>query len=308
MLRTKLSLCACISAALLPTAVAQTGGDPLLSTERFSTVPGSGGAQIDSADVNSDGNMDLVVTENAAGGFSVDGEGGYTLFGSHRRLTFSQNAAIGDINNDGDVDVVIREALNSNELTLFLGNGDGTFGAGIAENFGLTNILEIQIGDLDGDGNPELVAMTFLDADFSSQLNILPGLAGPGFFGPAETTALGVNTDTFVRFVDLNDDAAPELVITAGFPVNGHLVLMNDGAGVLTQSEQGFLDAQTNLLLPVTVADANGDGNTDLIFGGRIGGAGTVGVMEGNGAGEFGTVITSTVGRNAVESVVADDF
>jgi hypothetical protein len=82
------------------------------------------------ADVNGDGNLDVIISESSLGGVVVylgDGKGGLT---EKQALTDALNApgpaVVADLNGDGIPDIGLMEA---GTLGIFLGNGDGTFQA-----------------------------------------------------------------------------------------------------------------------------------------------------------------------------------
>jgi hypothetical protein len=71
--------------------------------------------------------------------------------------------ALGDLNNDGKVDVAIGGGPAGTGV--FLGNGDGTFAAELDYYVGM-----VALGDLDGDGRLDLVGASG-DSDVGLALN-----------------------------------------------------------------------------------------------------------------------------------------
>lgn len=74
-------------------------------------------------------------------------------------------AAIGDFNGDGHPDVAVIATLDSN-VSVLLGNGDGTFGP--PANYGVGAVpLSVAVGDFNGDGHSDLVVSNSNDSNVS---------------------------------------------------------------------------------------------------------------------------------------------
>ena len=120
----------------------------------------SGEASI--ADLNRDGIPDFIVAVDEGSAFLdvllSDADGGWQEQGSVAQFSYN-NGFIGDFNEDGVADVVGIDPANSPApLSLFLGNGDGTFGSGVVVDPGTTNTVYIfAAGDLNGDGLLDLL-------------------------------------------------------------------------------------------------------------------------------------------------------
>ena len=65
-----------------------------------------------------------------------------------------RSVAIGDLNGDGDLDLAVAN-LFSNDVSVLLGNGDGTFQSAVNHETGDLSI-SVAIGDLNGDGHLDL--------------------------------------------------------------------------------------------------------------------------------------------------------
>src|SRR6185503_16809427 len=72
------------------------------------------------------------------------------------RIPFS--ATTGDLDGDGARDVVTANWDESN-VSIFYGNGDGTLRQGVSLD-AAGNVLNVAIGDLNGDSRPDLAAMS----------------------------------------------------------------------------------------------------------------------------------------------------
>jgi FG-GAP-like repeat len=116
---------------------------------------------IAAADLNNDGNIDLVATNGNGGGQGTTsvllGKGDGTFASAVNYLTQNGtvSAAIADFDGDGNPDIAVANAT-SNSVSLLRGNGDGTFQA--PRSFGVgREPAHVLATDLNGDGAPDLV-------------------------------------------------------------------------------------------------------------------------------------------------------
>src|SRR6266850_5901593 len=104
--------------------------------------------------------------------------------------------ASGDFNGDSKKDLAVANN-SSSDVSILLGNGDGTFQAAV--NYGVGNgPSSVAVGDFNGDGNLDLVTANINSSDVS----ILLG-NGDGTFAAAAGYAAG-NMAYFVVTGDLN--------------------------------------------------------------------------------------------------------
>jgi len=148
-----------------------------------------------------------------------------------------QGVAIGDLDGDGDADLAIANQASDN-LSILLGDGDGgfTFFQNIALNFqpGNDKPLSVAIGDLNGDGVPDL-AVALVNSGQGGQVTdsvavLLGNSMGP--FGYAAPQTYGVaNAPTSVILVDIAGNDALDIVTANQSPGGSVSLLVNDGAG-----------------------------------------------------------------------------
>src|SRR5258706_10267242 len=153
-------------------AVYRSNGDGTFSTGVvYATGPVDQvrSAKILSADVNGDGNPDLL-TGNTGAVSLLLGNGDGT-FATHADYPMSGvGLAAGDLNGDGKLDV-------ASTTSVLMGNGDGTFRARVDYAPG-SDAFHVAAGDLNGDGNADLVTLGY--STFSVYLS-----HGDGTFAPA---------------------------------------------------------------------------------------------------------------------------
>ena len=168
--------------------------------------------------------------------------------------------AIGDLNGDRKLDLVI--ANDENTVSVLLNRGNGRFRAKRDYRTG-PDPVALAIGDLNGDGKLDLVTTIFTGNTVSVLLN-----KGNGRFRAKRDYRTGPEPGA-LAIGDLNGDGKLDLVTTSlGTGRNTVSVLLNRGDG----SFQARLDyrVQTKLVYlsgtasGATIGDLNGDGRLDL--------------------------------------------
>ena len=226
--------------------------------------------------------------------------------------------AVGDFNGDGKPDLaalVFRSGSSPlGTLSLFLGNGDGTFRQ-ITDNLptGPGIITSVAAGDFDGDGKVDLaVGNTTGSGNISGAVNILLG-NGDGTFRAGPTTALGATLVRNLAAGDLKGDGKTDLVVSEEDRNGNNTVraLLNKGDGSFAATAP--LSLGNRYVTSVSVRDLNGDGKGDLLaLTGpttyRNSGHTNVNVLLGNGDGTFRAASGSpiTLDPNSGIPVVGD--
>jgi hypothetical protein len=200
--------------------------------------------------------------------------------------------SVGDLNGDGQLDLVTAN-IESNSVSVLLGNGDGTFApkadfsTGSAPN-------SVAIGDLNGDGRPDLATANL----GSNSVSVLLG-NGDGTFGAKTDYGAGSYPQS-VAVGDLNGDGRPDLATANGSGTVSVLLGRGDGSfGANTDYRAGIAP------FSVAVGDLNEDGHLDLAMANE--GSSTVSVLLGNGDGSFGPKTDYGTG-DGPESVAIGDL
>ena len=262
-------------------------------------------------DFNGDGNQDLaVLSANGTGSVNIylghgDGTfGAATNYPVATQTSGSRLLAVGDFNEDGFQDLVATNTLLSN-VAVLLGNGNGTFKPEVSYPVNNSNDTRGQapwnvvVGDIDGDGNPDLAVAS----DNAGSVSILPG-NGDGTFNTVTYVATGGQQVGSVTLGDFDGDGNLDLATTSA-PDNAVYVLINNGNNDFTfgPPKKYTMNGGPYYL---TIGDFNRDGSPDIISANN--GSNNVGVLlnNGNGNGTFGPASYYGVGAGSIFANAAD--
>ncbi|MBK8968216.1 MAG: VCBS repeat-containing protein [Lewinellaceae bacterium] len=176
----------------------------------------------------------------------------------------SMDAAVADVDADGDLDIVVANEHNFNILLLNDGQGRFTDGTQGRLPFRKHDSEDIALTDFDGDGDPDLI---FVSED--DQLNEYFENDGKGVFRDISYKLPARGTSNAVAAIDLNGDGHPDLLIgNAPDRQNRggqNVCLLNDGKGNWTDATAARLPASTKATQDLELGDIDGDGDSDLI-------------------------------------------
>ncbi len=243
---------------------------------------------VDFADFDGDGDLDLFFTNGSfSGGYPAEPDRLYLNNGNGVFLDataqlpnvveHSREADLGDIDGDGDIDILV--AVYDGPERLYLNDGSANFSDHSA-NFPspTATSLDAHLVDIDQDGD--------LDAYIAhSQHDRLYVNQGGAVFVEESFRMPTLFATTFsVASADVNQDGFQDIV-TGRYNVNdkAYFVLMNDGSG-------NFLDRTSRIPpsdaldgLALEFADTDGDGDQDLY----IAASGVDVLMKNDGSGFF---------------------
>ena len=170
-----------------------------------------------------------------------------------------------DVNGDGKIDIVAMTPYNG--VYVFLGNGDGTFQAPIANATVCTNAIgnceSMAVGDLNGDGKPDLAFQSndTTGGGISILLNTGSGTFGSAAYYPVAIS--GVFAGAGIAIGDVNGDKKPDIVVGSAGGATA-IVYLNQGAGTFKVS--GTVGSiPLNPTNNVVLADINNDKKLDIV-------------------------------------------
>lgn len=261
-----------------------------------------------SADVDHDGRPDVLLIAATAVIVYLNQGGGEFVRWASPEISYSSgtilSAALGDLNGDGNLDLAIG-GFSTDNVTVLLSTGNGTFAKPATYNNGSgAAALSIAIGDVTGDGRPDVVSNTF------TSLSVMSGKSN-GTLGAPKLTGSAQANQTVLHLTDLDGDGDLDAVGAAktGNPDNASTQVisqLNNGTGTFGNVVTKTLP--TNLTDGI-VAELTGDGKTDLAISGSRGthtGLSGIFVLPGTATG-LGTAIVAEL-ADIPGSLAAADY
>lgn len=236
-------------------------------------------------DMDSDGDQDLAVIDLGPvkpGAFAYlnNGDGTFKQAqfisgGAAAVGRVNASVALGDLDEDGCLDVVVLDTLGV--ANVFLGHCDGSFQTvSQSQIFGVGDAgVGLALADINADGHLDLLSSgvvlgvhPIFGQEAGNLLSVQFG-DGTGNFDFAQVYR-GDPSAFALALADLNQDGSLD-VVTANQDSDSTAVFLNDGSGGFGPPEGGYIGYQGSgvsnpPLLPIFSADADADGDPDLVL------------------------------------------
>lgn len=248
-------------------------GNGNFTEKENSNLDGAGRGDAKFGDIDNDGDLDLVITGATFGidgklakTYLNDGDGNFSEKSNSLTGVQYGSVALGDIDNDGDLDLIISGQSNPydfNDLTVYLNDGSGSF-TSMPDDLPSIFRGSVILGDIDNDGDLDL----FITGhnDFDGRISSTYINDGAGNFSEKSNPITKLERSS-AAFGDIDNDGDLDL-ITSGNPPGSFQsreakIYTNDGDGNFSEaSQQPFTGVASGT---VAFGDLNNDGSLDVI-------------------------------------------
>ncbi len=236
----------------------------------YSFGTGVNDSSIALGDIDNDGDLDLIVSGSSWSGERLDyytnnGTGNFALYSNIGTGVRSSSIALGDLNNDGSLDLIVTgyDSENNRRLDKYINDGNGnlsgpySFGTGVGSS-------SIALGDIDNDSDLDLIVSGY-GGSYRLDKYINDGngnLSGPSNFG------IGVD-DSSIALGDIDNDGDLDLIVS-GYGGGKQKLdkYINDGNGNLSGPSSFGTGVEYS---SIALGDIDNDGDLDLIVSGYSG-------------------------------------
>ena len=225
----------------------------------------SGAIYLAAADMDGDGDMDVVLSERLGNRISwIENLGGGN-FAKHSvsYLDDAYGCEPVDFDGDGDMDV-LASSLNNGNVYWFENDGNQNFTQHTVD-VGYPSPFEVRAYDYDNDGDMDVVSACYSNLDVIGKVVLFRNM-GNGSFQAQEIDPAASNT-TSVSWVDMDGDGDMDILATAGGSntVNWY---ENNGASIPSFTKHVLAYGVRNASYAVA-ADLDGDGDMDVVASAR---------------------------------------
>jgi hypothetical protein len=276
----------------------------------FNTLTNGMGNFADSVavgDFNKDGKLDIAVSymqDNDVRVLLGGGNGSFGAASTYAAGTQPYWIASGDLNGDGYPDLVTANttlSASTGTISVLMNNKNGTFASAATYPVG-NQPYQVAIGDLNGDGHPDLAVTN----NAANTVSILFGSSAGTF--TAQPTLSTCANPYGVAIGDFKHNGSPSVAVTC-YASSQLEIFPNNGNGTFGSPFMYTVGNSINGLTPnpasIALGDFNRDGKLDIVVGNTT--ANNISFFAGNRDNTFNASVESP-SLNFPDSIVAGDF
>ena len=225
-----------------------------------------GAHDVIAADLDNDGDMDVISASDNAGlawHENLDGQGNFSMPKAiNNTITSSRSVFAADMDDDGDIDIVGNGGQPAQIFWMENMDGQGSFGTMhvIREMDAYANTIFAADVDLDGDMD------VFAASPYINEVAWYENLDGLGNFGSKNIITNTLSKPFAVYVADLDNDGDNDVLATSVDPFGGEVVWFENLDGLGSFSTKNSIDS--NLVFPrdIYAADIDNDGDMDVLI------------------------------------------
>lgn len=238
-------------------------GDSFETREIISEISTSFAQSVYSADINNDGNIDIIsasLSDNKVAWFKNLGSGVFQQEIITESLGGASSVFATDMDSDGDIDVVAASRFGNKIVWFENMDGLGNFGSERVIATNISGADYVYCIDLDNDGDMDVLSFSAWDKIIAWHEN----LDGLGNFGPKNIID---SNSSFIYAADIDNDGDVDLLSASSIGPNGNIAWYENLDGSATFSDKKIIANKSGDI--IKVGDIDNDGDIDVITGFR---------------------------------------
>lgn len=270
----------------------RNNGDCSFSEQSNIQLTGVAASAVEWGDYDNDGDLDILLTGYTSGGnvskiYRNEGANGFAeQTGVSLTGIMYGDVAWGDLDNDGDLDIVLTgESAGGVVTEIYRNNGDNSFSKQSNSSMPGVNRGSVSLGDYDNDGDLDILLTG------NTQKNIITKIyANNGNFNFTEQTGINLPGiyDGSAEWADLNNDGYLDIVLAGSSNYRVFITKIYKNNGNNSFTELSGLNLSALEFARVSCGDYDNDADLDILLTGYYSGGGSVSIIiDNNGNDSF---------------------